>query len=267
MSVSQLLAIRRSDQGNASVFGANDPQLSPESPPLISRILRRNWPWSRSHSASRGFDPNSSTSTILAVLLHEIRNPLGTLANAAHVLASAPHANDLTLARTMRSEVRRLQKLTDTLGLLCSGPRPTRSRFELTNAVSDLLVLVTHEPGFDQGRRLISDIPDVPLAVRGDADQIQQVLWNLLLNACHHGHGPVTLWISHSRRQVRIGVKNQYRPTPAAENAAQGKRRMGLGLDISRFILQRHGAQLQMSKTDGQFECSFALRRVRNTCC
>ena len=266
MSVTQLLAIKRSDQGNASLFAGNDPQSSPDHPPFISRILRRDWPWSRSQPSSRSFDPNSSTSAILAVLLHEIRNPLGTLANAAHVLASAPNTNDITLARTMRSEVRRLQKLTDTLGLMCGGPRPTRSRFALTNAISDLLVLVTHEPGFDEGRRLISHIPDVPLAVRGDADQIQQVLWNLLLNACHHGYGPVTLRITHSRRQVKIGVSNQYRPSPVAEDPAQGKRRMGLGLEISRFILQRHGSQLCVSKTDGHFECSFALRRVRNTC-
>lgn len=268
MSVTQLLTIRRSGPGNASPFGANDPGVSPDSTPFISRLLRRDWPWLRGQSFNQHFDPQSSSSAILAVLLHEIRNPLGTLANAAQVLATASHSDDLALARTMRAEVRRLQKLTDTLGLLCAGPRPTRSRFDLSDAVSDLLVLVAHEPGFDEGRRLHAEVPEDALAVRGDRDQIQQVLWNLLLNACHHGEGPVTLWISHNRRHVRVGVRNRCRPESTEDNppAQRGSRRMGLGLDISRFILHRHGSQLQMGKADDQFECSFELRRVRNTC-
>lgn len=263
MSVTQLLAIKRSDHGNASHFGPNDFQPTPSSRSLIDRIFRRDRQYP--HAASQGFDPNSSSSSaILAVLLHEIRNPLGTLANAAHVLASAHATNDAALARTVRSEVRRLQKLADTLGLICSVPRPTRRRFDLSAAVSDLMLLVAHEPGFDQGRRLISHIPEEALTVRGDADQIQQVLWNLLLNACHHGHGLVSLEITHSRRHVQVKVGNQYLQDQPPGNKTTDGRRMGLGLDISRFILQRHGSQLYMNLADGQCDCSFALRRVRN---
>ena len=259
MSVSQLLAIKRSDQGNASHLGT----AGPPPQPLIGWILRRNWPWSR--ASSRDLDPSSSTSSaILAVLLHEIRNPLGTLANAAHVLASTPASNDIALARTVRSEVRRLQKLTDTLGVICSGPRPTRTRFDLSSSISDLLLLVKHEPGFEQGRRLIARISEEPLTVRGDVDQIQQVLWNLLLNACHHGYGPVWLEINASRRHVQIKVRNQYSQGRDRVDVNAGERRMGLGLDISRFILQRHGSQLHMSRSNGRCECSFALRRTRN---
>ncbi|MEJ2479724.1 MAG: HAMP domain-containing sensor histidine kinase [Acidihalobacter sp.] len=260
MSVTQLLAIKRSDHGNASHTGTDNAP----SRPLIDRIFRRNWPWSRASSSD--LDPRSSSSSaVLAVLLHEIRNPLGTLANAAHVLASTPPSNDVALARTVRSEVRRLQKLTDTLGLICTGPRPTHARFDLSGSISDLLLLVKHEPGFEQGRRLIAQISDEPLTVRGDADQIQQVLWNLLLNACHHGYGPVWLEIDSSRRYVHIKVRNRYsQERPDRMDANAGDKRMGLGLDISRFILQRHGSQLYMSRSNGRCECSFALRRVRN---
>jgi signal transduction histidine kinase len=263
MSVTQLLAVKRSDHGNASHFGPNDFQSPPNPRPLLRRIFRRSWPWPRTTSRNFTTDPSSS-SVILAVLLHEIRNPLGTLANAAHVLASAPAANDIALARTLRSEVHRLQKLTDTLSLICSGPRPTRTRFDLTRTVSDLMLLVAHEPDFDQGRRLVSRIPEEQLSVRGDADQIQQVLWNLLLNASHHGHGSVTLEITHSKRRVHLKVSNRYVQDQPRENKSQGTRRMGLGLDISRFILQRHGSQLHVNRADGQYECSFSLRRARN---
>ncbi len=204
--------------------------------------------------------PPFTAQDALSALLHEINNPLSTLVNAAFALsereAASPESQRLALA--MRSEAERIHRLADNIRMLCRKQSITNERFDLIEIVNDLLLLARLEPGLRNQRQLITHFPEGSLPVKGNAEQIEQVLWNLLLNASRHGIGDVEFEVQVLKSHIRISVRNQYR-----DSASPSTGGMGLGLSLSSHILHRHNSALCLMKQDGIFEASFLLPRVR----
>ncbi|WP_198034168.1 HAMP domain-containing histidine kinase [Acidihalobacter ferrooxydans] len=197
--------------------------------------------------------------------MHEINNPLGTLVNAAYALSAdaAQDSNVRALAHTLRTEADRIHRLADTLAILCREQDCTRTRFNLTPVLEDLLLLASLEPGLRQRRKINATLPEHPLPVKGNPEQIRQVLWNLLLNASRHGVGNIELEVKTLRKGVTVTMRNRC-AQESGSPTAQRHDGMGLGLCISSHILRRHRSALCLAQQDGVFESSFTLNRARS---
>ncbi|HEX4884099.1 MAG TPA: response regulator [Casimicrobiaceae bacterium] len=127
----------------------------------------------------------------LAMLAHELRNPLAPIANAVHVLKSVAHDPEkVAWARdVIGRQVGQLKRLVDDLLDLS---RITRGRIELKLETLDVGAVVaaaveTCRPMIEAHRHTLSlTLPSGPLAVRGDAARFAQVLGNLINNAAKY---------------------------------------------------------------------------------
>jgi signal transduction histidine kinase len=131
---------------------------------------------------------NRRKDQFLAVLAHELRNPLGAMSNAVHLLKR--HIPDEPLLRrtvaTLERQVRHQVHLIDDL---LDVSRVTRGKISLQCQRLDLgwllrQVVEDHRPAVETAELTLTlEIPEEPIWVSADATRVAQVLDNLLSNA------------------------------------------------------------------------------------
>jgi PAS domain S-box-containing protein len=124
----------------------------------------------------------------LAVLAHELRNPLAPVAVAAELLRSSPldHRRAAWARDVIARQVKQIMRLVDDL---LDVSRITRGKILLRKEAVDLRVVAAQaveavRPLLDQrGQELSVSLPDAPLHVDGDPARLAQIVSNLLTNA------------------------------------------------------------------------------------
>jgi two-component system sensor histidine kinase PilS (NtrC family) len=127
----------------------------------------------------------SSVGELAAGLAHEIRNPLAAISGAMEVLQQ-----DLRLdgepATLMGIVLRETERLNGLIGqfLLYARPiSPHKRSCDMGRLITETLALLRTHHDFRPGIEIREDLPDAPVWIEADANQIRQVVWNLLLNA------------------------------------------------------------------------------------
>ncbi|WP_461208621.1 ATP-binding protein [Desulfocurvus sp. DL9XJH121] len=188
-----------------------------------------------------------------ASLAHEINNPLGIIqANAEDLLYAADAGQESRegLTAILRNAVRAGEITTGLLDM--ASPKPlSRNLLHLEDLVRESAALLGPKL-----KRLSLDLrfPEEPLAVLGDAPSLHQVLVNLMLNAQESMPDGGTLTITGrvqgegSARTARLVVQDTGRGIPRRDLPnifepffTSRKTGFGLGLFISRRIVERHG--------------------------
>ena len=136
-------------------------------------------------------DSDQRKNEFLAMLAHELRNPLAPIANAVQVLKMA--ANDPGTVDWAREVIgRQLSQLTRLVDDLLDLARITRGRIELKLETLDVAAVVasaieTCRPIVEaHGHTVAVTLPPSPLAIRGDFARFAQVLGNLVNNAAKY---------------------------------------------------------------------------------
>jgi len=208
---------------------------------------------------------------VLAVVSHDLRNHLAVISMGADLL----HARVATLKETadLEKPVQTIRRTASNMEHLLSdlldmaSIRAGQLSIELERvAVKPLLIesCDSHEPiACDKGLRLRSELAIHDVDVSCDRRRILQVLGNLLGNAIKFGEAgeSVTLRAEVRDRDVVVGVSDTGPGIPAdaihdifdpyRTVAGQSQAGTGLGLYISRGIVERHGARLWVESDVG----------------
>ena len=197
----------------------------------------------------------------IAVLGHDLRNPLASIDAGASLLAKEKlDGKARTIVPLMQKSVRRMSNLIDNVldlarDRLAGGLSVNRDRDE---PLAPALMQVVDE--------LRAAWPDRPIEVEMNLDapadcdpaRIAQLLSNLLANALAHGTGPVQVRAVSNDGDLELAVANGGDPIPPEvmacmfqpyyRAAADGNRRgLGIGLYIASEIARAHGGSLSVA--------------------
>ncbi|HXV13889.1 MAG TPA: ATP-binding protein [Candidatus Krumholzibacteria bacterium] len=205
----------------------------------------------------------SSLGQMAAGLAHEIKNPLGSIQGAAEILGDdAPAGSkERELFDVLRKESRRLSTVVDDF-LGFARPRPPQlAPLDMARAIERAAAQIALDASA-RGIEIVRDVaPDLP-RVFADAEQVHQVLLNLLFNAVaasregdrvvieargRDGERAVTLAV----RDRGAGIAPENLPRVFDPFFTTKENGTGLGLSISHTIVSDHGGTIDVESTPG----------------
>jgi len=196
----------------------------------------------------------------LALLAHELRNPLAPIRNGLQILRLQSTA-DARLLRTINMMDRQMTHLVRLVDDLLDVSRITRGKLELRlqkMSLADAIAVAVETVRSvieAQGHELIVRVQPEVLEVEGDPDRLTQVLANLLSNSAKYTHrgGRITLTLERANTDAVISVQDNGVGIPpnALEHVfdlfsqvpPQGSRGvggLGIGLWLVRTLVQMH---------------------------
>jgi two-component system CheB/CheR fusion protein len=224
----------------------------------------------------------------LAMLAHELRNPLGPLRSALQ-LAKHPKASAETVADMWNIMDRQVGNLTRLVDDLLDVARVTRGRISMRKAVVDLVPIVRQAvKSMDlivaaraQELSLVV-VPRDSLFVEADTDRLEQVFGNLLNNASKFNREGGRIWVTvdvergeaptpASSVVVRVrddgfGIDAEMLPrvfdlfTQADHSLAHSRGGLGIGLTIVRRVVEQHGGRIEARSAGAGDGSEFVVR-------
>ena len=207
----------------------------------------------------------------LAMLSHELRNPLGAVVSATSML-KATEGKDNSHARSIDVLERQSRHMARLLDDLLDASRVTQNKIELRRRAVDLRLVASEAADAvgpqvrERGLELTLDLAKEPLWVNGDATRLQQIQINLLNNALKYTPrgGHVTLSVvpdGNGAAVVRVGDDGVGIPSHMIDSVfdlfVQGKHTLdhadgglGVGLTLVRALVEMHGGTVN-AHSDG----------------
>jgi PAS domain S-box-containing protein len=202
----------------------------------------------------------------LAMLAHELRNPLAPISNGLQLL-KLPGLDDDTLRQTtalMERQLFHLVRLVDDLldvsrivtGKMAFHREPTELSGIIARAIEET------QPAIDaRGHELMLSLPARPIIVDADSVRLAQVVSNLLINASKYTETPSRIWLTVERRfcegrpdeaviRVKdsgVGIAPEVLPQvfslfmQADNSLARSQGGLGIGLTVVKRIVEMHG--------------------------
>jgi two-component system, chemotaxis family, CheB/CheR fusion protein len=243
-----------------------------------SKIARDITAQKRAEAALREADRHKTE--FLAILAHELRNPLVPLRNGLQILHRASH--DAVAAERVRAMMeRQLGHMIRLVDDLLDLSRISNGRIELRKERIDLLAAVqdaleTCRPAIEAaGHQLAISLPPEPLWVEGDRTRLVQVFTNLLNNSTRYTPRGGRIRFAAERQgsdaviaisDNGIGIPADIVPrifdmfTQADRKSERSQGGLGVGLSLVRALVEQHGGTVR-ARSDGPGQGSeFAVR-------
>jgi signal transduction histidine kinase/DNA-binding NarL/FixJ family response regulator len=201
----------------------------------------------------------------LAILAHELRNPLAPLRNGLEALRLKPHDREATAwARAlMERQVAQMVRLIDDLLDLS---RVSRGRIELKKERSDVASLihgaleVCGAAVSAGGHTLTLELPDQPLPLSCDPTRMVQVICNLISNAAKYTPGGGAIHVAARKHDglIEISVRDTGIGIPAdmlhrvfdmftqvTQSLERSQGGLGIGLTLVKRLIEMHGGSVE----------------------
>ncbi|MCC2668806.1 MAG: domain S-box [Armatimonadetes bacterium] len=201
----------------------------------------------------------------LAMLAHELRNPLSPLTTAARIIQRVGADSPILLRQqaVIERQVRHMARLLEDL---LDVSRITRGKVTLRLQELDLVQVVRGaveacRPTVDERRHSLAVLlPEGPLRISADPVRLEQVICNLLLNAAKYtepgGRIVVRLDVAGasarlSVRDTGLGITAEFLPSvfdlfaQAERNLDRSQGGLGIGLTLVRRLVEMHGGTVE----------------------
>jgi signal transduction histidine kinase len=217
----------------------------------------------------------AAAGTLAAGVAHEVNNPLASISSLIQILqAHAPAEPDDARAHETREMLRLIQtqiaRITQVLRGMTDFARarpPARAPLDVRRALEASLRLASFDKAFKR-LRVMTDFDAAAPLVSADADQLQQVFLNLLLNARDAmpdgGDIRLTTRYDQTTRELSVeiadtgpGIAPEHRahvfdPFYTTKPAGAGT---GLGLAVCYGIVTAHGGRIELAPANGRGTC------------
>ena len=219
-------------------------------------------------------------SDFLANVAHELKTPMTTISGFADGIldGTIPPESERSYLETISSETKRLNRLVrrmlDVSRIQYEGQEQLRRKFfDATELLLQVLIVFEKKIN-DKCLEVNAMVPEDAIIVLGDADSINQVIYNLLENAIKFAEPRTELGISIFKQNGKayVSVKNHGSTIPADElplifdrfhktdkSRSMDRDGVGLGLYIVKSILTNHGEDIVVTSRDGVTEFVFSL--------
>jgi len=213
---------------------------------------------------NRTADGGHRKDAFMAILAHELRGPLASIRHAVCLLSSQSAGTSTRqkaqalIERQVRQMAQFVDDLLDVSRLTTGHLYLQRKRIDLRTVVANSIEAL--QCTIDERRhRLTSALPAQPVWLLGDPCRLEQVLVNLLNNACRYtdagGELAVHLYTQHGQAVVRvrdsgIGIAPQDLPyifdlfRQADTAASRSSSGLGIGLALVRDLVELHGGSV-----------------------
>jgi len=260
------------DERVAEAFASNEIALILSLGELLSTALEN----SKLYERMRERDRLATLGEMAAGLAHEIRNPLGAIKGAAQCLDNKQFSEEnRELLDVIVEEVNRLNGV---LTAFLDYSRPLKQNFGPTD-MNQIIVrtLQLLENKIPQNIHIHLELSDNLPKINGDAEQLRQVLLNLLLNtsqALENQNGNVYIKTLLSEQLAEFQIQNQIEIHVADDGPGipleqqkhlfvpfftTKEKGTGLGLAISQRIIKSHGGSIQFQSRPPEKGSTFIL--------
>jgi PAS domain S-box-containing protein len=216
----------------------------------------------------------------LAMLAHELRNPLAPVQNALQIMKLAP-ANAELVGQSRDMIDRQVSHLVRLVDDLLDVGRIVRKRIELRKEPLDLASVLrqgieTAQPAIDAQRHQLEVVwPAQPISLEGDPVRLAQVVSNLLLNAAKYTETAGRILLAAERdgasavirvRDTGIGIDPALLPrifdlfTQSDRSLARSQGGLGIGLTLVKHLIELHGGTVLAASEGPGKGCEFTVR-------
>jgi PAS domain S-box-containing protein len=214
----------------------------------------------------------------LAMLCHELRNPLAPITNALELIRNTPVNEQPELLSVIERQVSHLTRLVDDL---LDVNRLTRGKVDLKKEIVDLRLLISHAVdacrSMVEGRSHSMDLHlgDEPSSIDADPTRVVQLAVNLITNAAKYTPegGRISISVHREKDQAVLRVKDTGIGIPAEllpkvfDLFVQGERPLdrpegglGIGLTVVKRIVEMHGGSVSAFSEGPEQGSEFVVR-------
>ncbi|WP_238370787.1 ATP-binding protein [Heliomarina baculiformis] len=270
------------DDGDMRIIEAGGRKFAPRVNPLVLPHVGKRFGWlltlmdvtAREEAAARTRAADLAKSQFLSTITHELRTPLTVIKGSVQLMSRIKDKGDvesferlLTLAETNAETLSRL--VNDLLAVQRFENSEEDMKFDRI-VLDDLVKRVADRVKQERRSKTVTietHLPDLPLAVEGEKQALEQVVENILSNSIKFSGDPVkivvTLDSDEDNARIRVSDNGHGIPEGSEEQVFgmftqldSSDTRMGggsgIGMHISRRIVQRHSGRLSYESVLGE---------------